>query len=276
MLLFRTLPLSVMMSAFILIGCQSNNTMTDQNANTSPNINHSAETKAIISEKGLSNYRWQLVSAIDSNKNNLTKLINIKDKVELSFNVNDSQRNVNFGVGCNSMSGHYTLKDNVLTISEVISTQMLCETDIDAAENILAKSMYGASQLTLTANKVPLLTQIANNGSVLVWKGELTSEAKYGVKPEIIYWQIASQTQPCPGSTTQKCLKVRPIVYNQQGIQTMQGEWRLFNGNIEGYTHDSTLDQILRLKRFTIDPVDVKGKQTVYVVDRVVESGLAE
>jgi len=105
--------------------------------------------------------------------------------------------------------------------------------------------------------------------------GSTLPEAKYQQQGDIVFWEVNHEPQTCPATNLKTCLKVRPVYYNQQGIKQGSGKWELFVDDIEGYEHDSSVDSVLRLKRFTIDPVDVKGKQFVYVLDMIVESSVA-
>ena len=70
------------------------------------------------------------------------------------------------------------------------------------------------------------------------------------------------------------CLKVREVQYDAQGIKTGTGDWVIFTDSIEGYKHDSSIEQIIRLKRYDVDPADIKGKNVIYEFDQVVESSI--
>ena len=157
---------------------------------------------------------------------------------------------------------------------------MYCE-DLDPAERLMAQLMPGNSKLKLSVENSSkstttqlLLTQEFATGETLIWQGTATAEAKYQQQPDLVFWEVNHQLQDCPNPNQKTCLKVRPVYYDEQGIKKGVGDWDIFVDNIEGYNHDSSVDTVLRLKRFTVDPVEVKGKQFVYVFDRIVESSV--
>ena len=227
-----------------------------------PEINH-------VTAADLSRYQWTLVSAVDSGNLRLEPLTAIKDQVKLSFGQLKGVDILRYTVGCNTVTGRLQLIDSVMSVQEGVSTKMFCE-DLDDAEKLLNHAMHGDSQLSLKQGAVPILTQLAGANTTLVWQGALSSEAKYG-KAEMIFWAVDHEVEPCPDGTTRECLKVKPIHYDANGVKLSEGQWSLFDGEIEGYTHDSEHDQVLRLKRYTDD-----AKKAVYVLDTVVESLLVK
>lgn len=285
----KILPLSVALLAatLTLTSCQ-NSTPIDSIPTQSVVIKspaaHVTQTVPLIDEDvaqgvdinvdTLKRYNWTLVSAVDSSNLFLEPLSDITDQVTLSFRQLKGVDILRYSAGCNTVIGRLTLEANVLTVEEGISTKRYCE-ELDDAERLLNSAMEGDSQLSLKESIVPILTQIANDNTTLVWQGGLTAKAKYG-KGDIIFWAVDHETEPCPDGTTKACLKIKPITYDKQGIKTGEGEWRLFNGEIEGFNHDERRDQVLRLKRYTVDPSSEKGKKSVYVLDTVVESLLVK
>lgn len=239
---------------------------------------NSAEAKAVIDSKTLASYDWTLISAMDGNNQPLAPLIAVKDQVTLNFAEQNGTNTVGFSVGCNRMGGSYELASNVMTVGNVMSTQMFCQ-DLDAAEKLLSGVMQGDSQLSYKEGAAPVLTLIDSShakNTTLVWQGKMNAQAKYQQKGETVFWAVDHKAQPCPDGTTKECLKVKPVTYNEQGVKTDEGNWMLFSGEIQGFTHDAKQDQVLRLKRYTLNPSDVKGKQFAYVLDMVVESQMVK
>ena len=73
------------------------------------------------------------------------------------------------------------------------------------------------------------------------------------------------------------CLQVKPITYDDQGIKTSEGEWSVFNGEIDGYQHDGKNDQVLRLQRYQLDSDEIsEDEEYAYVLDAVIESSVVE
>jgi len=60
---------------------------------------------------------------------------------------------------------------------------------------------------------------------------------------------------------------------SQQGLRVgTPGEWMPLYQDIEGYTHEPGVRNVLRLKRFTIKNPPVDAPATAYVLDTVIES----
>ncbi|MDO5768709.1 MAG: META domain-containing protein [Psychrobacter sp.] len=276
----KILPLgaAILVSMMTLVGCQnttpieqSNQKIEQTQDNAKMTQVNTADAKQAMTIDQLSQYHWKLLSAVDGNNKPMSTLEAGKEVARLSFQQQQGQIGASFGVGCNAMNGQAALKGNVLTLSQVISTEMMCDPQTNQAETLLAQAMQGSSQLALKAGTTPILTQVAANKTTLVWQGVMTAEAKYG-PGETVFWAVDHKAQPCPDGSAKACLKIKPITYNDQGIKTSEGDWSLFNGEIEGYTHDGKHDEVLRLQHYIVNPTDVKGNKNVYVLDTVIET----
>ena len=236
----------------------------------------------------LSDYRWTLMSAIDNKAQSLSTLMAAKDQVRLSFNQYQGQNTLSYSVGCNTISSVYQLQGSVLTVEDSMSTKMSCG-DLDIAENNLIELMQGDSQLVLTENDQaqedqPILTQLTSEATTLVWEGNLTAQAKYNSKGETVFWAVNAKKTLCEDNTSELCLQVKPIIYDDQGIKSSEGEWTPFVGVIDGYQHDGKHDEVLRLQRYQLDNSTKADNETLnessetyaYVLDAVIESSVAE
>ena len=280
MLSAKTLFITMVTGSLLLTGCQKIDSLTSQSTAAQSNTMINTENKLTLNAATLADYHWQLLSAKDKQGEPLSALEAIKDQVRLKFYLQQSTQYASFTVGCNSMSGNFTISNQQLKIGDVMSTEMYCE-DLDPAERLMAQLMPGNSKLKLSVENSSkstttqlLLTQEFATGETLIWQGTATAEAKYQQQPDLVFWEVNHQLQDCPNPNQKTCLKVRPVYYDEQGIKKGVGDWDIFVDNIEGYNHDSSVDTVLRLKRFTVDPVEVKGKQFVYVFDRIVESSV--
>ena len=86
---------------------------------------------------------------------------------------------------------------------------------------------------------------------------------------------MAAQTEPCshPLIPNMKCLKVRERHYDANGLQSGQpGEWQPLYQNIEGYTHEAGVRNVLRVKRYAIKNPPADAPSSAYVLDMVIES----
>lgn len=263
----------------------------------------SAEEQMIAS---LSRYRWTLISATDKGAQPLNRLLDIKDQVRLSFSQYQGENTLSYSVGCNTMSAGYELQGHTLTIEDGMSTKMSCG-ELDKAENDLSQMMQGKSQLTLVVDNSatkenpneqtakddnskdnnakdansqspkPILTQVTIDATTLVWEGKLTSQAKYNSKGETVFWAVNAKKIACAENSSEMCLQVKPITYDDQGIKVSEGKWSAFTGEIDGYQHDGMHDEVLRLQRYQLDYNEsAEDEEYAYVLDAVIESAVVE
>ena len=255
-------------------------TVTDATLNTDTAPDTANDTKLTAEQemiKDLARYRWTLLDIDDKSGGPvITTLVDIKEQVTLLFNQNQGQNTLNYSVGCNTISAVYQLQGQTLTTEESMSTKMLCE-DLNKAENRLNTLMQGSSQLSLTEGENPVLTQVTSNAITLTWEGKLTSQAKYNSKGETVFWAVNAQKVACADDSSEMCLQVKPITYDDQGIKVSEGEWAAFTGEIDGYQHDGMHDEVLRLQRYELDSNEsTEGEEYAYVLDAVIESAVAE
>ena len=255
-------------------------TVTDATLNTDTAPDTANDTKLTAEQemiKDLARYRWTLLDIDDKSGGPvITTLVDIKEQVTLLFNQNQGQNTLNYSVGCNTISAVYQLQGQTLTTEESMSTKMLCE-DLNKAENRLNTLMQGSSQLSLTEGENPVLTQVNSNAITLTWEGKLTSQAKYNSKGETVFWAVNAKKVACADDSSEMCLQVKPITYDDQGIKVSEGEWSAFTGEIDGYQHDGMHDEVLRLQRYELDSNEsTEGEEYAYVLDAVIESAVAE
>lgn len=305
---FSVLP-SILAVSLALTACQeasmpSENDVQTENANevdgnaATPDAtleNDESKAAEMSTEEqmiaNLTRYRWTLMSASDKGAQPLNTLLDIKDQVRLSFSQYQGENSLNYSVGCNTMSAGYQLQGQTLTIEDVMSTKMSCG-ELDKAENQLNQLMQGENQLTLVLDSnvengstdnanaerhQPILTQITSDAATLVWAGKLTSQAKYNSKGETIFWAVNAKKVACAEKSSELCLQVKPITYDDQGIKVSEGEWTAFNGEIDGYQPDGMHDEVLRLQRYELDANEnEEAQEYAYVLDAVIESSVVE
>lgn len=227
----------------------------------------------------LSHYRWILSTATDKKTQPIDALNFINDQVIFTFNQYQGQNTISYTVGCNTMNAAFELESDKLIIEDSMSTKMSCE-DLNAAENQLNELMQGDSQLSMVESTPPMLTQVTSDSVTLVWEGVMTAQAKYNSKGETVFWAVKANSKPCVENSVQRCLQVKPVTYDEQGIKTAEGEFAEFNGVIDGYEHSDTHDEVLRLQRFKTDVdtvlVDNSDSKYAYVLDMVIESSAVE
>jgi hypothetical protein len=115
-------------------------------------------------------------------------------------------------------------------------------------------------------------------GDTLRFAGEPTPDARHGGPGERLFLEVAAQRVPChhPLMPGYRCLHVREIAYDDNGIQRAGGDWRFLYQDIEGYTHEPGVRNVLRLTRYRIANPPADGSSIAYVLDMVVESEVVE
>jgi heat shock protein HslJ len=227
--------------------------------------------------KDLESYQWELeyilangmaeVGALSVPQDNPTKP---RRYPMLSF---DNGR-ANYSVGCNQLSSSFTMTPvGIANMVNSVSTLMACPADVAKSEKILQQKMQGPSELKIMkfSKETAKLFQTSNDGSELVWQGTLKPDVKYG-KGETLYLEIAPQDERCDQVTYKRCLMVREIIYNEQGIKTSQGQWHKLYEKIEGYEKSPSQGNIIRVKRYRTPPTDTKGYGNLYVLDIIIET----
>ena len=280
----------------------TNNTADNSDSTSDATIkNNTTKVDKISVEEqminNLSRYRWTLISATDKGAQPLNRLLDIKDQVRLSFSQYQGENTLSYSVGCNTMSAGYELQGHTLTIEDGMSTKMSCG-ELNKAENDLSKLMQGEGQFTLVVDNnssinedskndnskdvnlksdKPILTQVTSDATTLVWEGKLTSQAKYNSKGETVFWSVNAKKIVCAENSSEMCLQVKPITYDDQGIKVSEGKWSAFTSEIDGYQHDGVHDEVLRLQRYQLDYNEsAEDEEYAYVLDAVIESAVTE
>lgn len=174
--------------------------------------------------------------------------------------------------GCNSMGGSWQLDaQGQLVVGRMASTMKACEPALMEADRALAAVLAQPLNVKLEAGASPRLTLATAKPQTLVLTGQPTPESLYGA-PAREFLEVAAQTVPCP-SGAGPCLQVRERRFDDKGLRIdPPGEWRVFQGTIEGWQHTPGISNVLRLKRFQ-RPGDAPA---LYVLDMVIESAVAK
>ncbi len=142
-----------------------------------------------------------------------------------------------------------------------------------AADSTLSAILGQPLGVELPAGGEPALRLLSPTGQLLVFSGQPTPESLYG-KATRIFLEVAPQTVDCAGASTGgRCLQVRERRFDAQGLRIdPPGEWRTFDGIIEGYTHTPGVRNVLRVDRYQRRQAPADASRHVYVLDLVVES----
>ncbi len=220
---------------------------------------------------GLGANHWRLAEAHDAQGGALEALLVRADApVQLDF----ADGRVAVGNTCNRMGGGYSVEGDTLKFERFASTMMACvDPKLAALDQEVGKRLEGALQAeTPDAATLKLTTA---TGDVLVFKGEPTAETRYGGPGERVFLEVAADAKPCPHPLIpdKQCLQVREVQFDDKGLKTgTPGEFQNFYADIEGYTHEPGVRNVLRVKRYKIANPPADAPNQAYVLDMVVES----
>ena len=222
----------------------------------------------------LARYHWHLTRAIDPDGARLDALFARDDKpVQLDFVDN----RLAVSNTCNLMNGGYQLADGQLKVDPMAQTMMACaDPKLAALDAAVSKRLEGNSRVELDGNEdSPQLKLTTEAGDRLTFAGKPTADSRYGGEGQQMFMEVAAETAACnhPLIPDKQCLQVRELVYGDNGVVSGEaGEWEPLYQDIEGYTHEAGVRNVLRLKRYTVANPPADGSSIAYVLDMVVES----
>jgi heat shock protein HslJ len=272
----RLLPLAL---PFLLAACPepgSNAPAADTEpapASTMASPASAATPAASDANADLVRYHWRLQDATDANGKRIDALF-VRDGKPLQLDFADGR--VAVANACNRMGGGYSLEGESLTVARMASTMMACaDPKLMALDGEIGKRIEGASKLDFLGGDTPTLTLANAAGDKLVFAGEPTAATRYGGPGERVFLEVAARTKPCshPLVPGKQCLQVREVKYDEQGLKVgTPGPFENFYDDIEGYTHEDGVRNVLRVDRYTVENPPADGSSHAYVLDMVVES----
>jgi len=181
---------------------------------------------------------------------------------------------------CNLVGAGYTLDGNRLQVSRPMSTLRACaDGELMALEQRVTAALPQAQRLDVQAGTTaaPRLTMHFADGSRWEFAGLPTPATRYGSAGERIFLEVAPERVACnhPLMPNAQCLRVRDVRFADNGVRQGTGEWRIFQGEIEGYQHERGIRNVVRVQRYSLArngqlPADAPSH--AYVLDMVVES----
>jgi len=230
-----------------------------------------APVAEISLQRTLESHRWTLDAASTANGQRIDALPAGAGR-PIVFNFAEGR--VNIEGGCNRIFGGYQIDaDGRLRVDRMASTMMACEPAAMKADAALSELLAEPAKIELVPGAEPALKLITPANATLTFKGQMTPEARYGPSTRV-FLEVAAQTVACknPLSGASACIQVRERHFDAQGLVVgTPGAWQPFYDPIEGYTHQSGVRNVLRLKRFDRG-ASAGGPAFVYVLDLVVES----
>jgi heat shock protein HslJ len=256
----RTLPLW----AALVVGLPAH----AAEAASQPTPNRRAADPALV--RSLQGHVWTLQSGTEATGQPIDGLVLPGQAFKLRF---DGARLAISG-GCNNITGSWRLSpQNQLMVGRLAATMKACEAPLMKADAALSAVLAQHLDLQLQAGAAPSLRLVSPTRQTLLLSGEPTLESRYGA-PTRIFLEVEPQTVECvSGVMRTQCLRVRERRFDAQGLRIEPpGEWRIFHGAIEGYTHTPGVRNVLRINRYQRQQVPADASRYVYVLDMVVES----
>lgn len=220
----------------------------------------------------LPRYHWRLSEATSADGKRIDALFARPDKpLQLDF-VRDRLGVAN---ACNRIGGGFRVEGDRLKAGPLASTMMACnDPALAALDSAISQRLESGPKLGLHGGDTPTLRLITDAGDTLVFAGEPTSETRYGGEGETVFLEVAPETKPCshPLIPGKQCLQVRERKYAENGTVASTGDWQPLYQDIEGYTHEPGVRNVLRLKRFAVKNPPADASSSAYVLDMVVES----
>jgi len=195
-----------------------------------------------------------------------------------TFQMRFQDARVSIQGGCNTMNGSWRLNpQGQLMLGRLAATMKACDAALMKADATLSAVLAQHLDVELQPGEKPTLRLVSPSRQTLVFSGQPTPESLYG-KATRIFLEVAPQTVECvSGVMRGQCLQVRERRFDQHGLRIEPpGEWRIFHGGIQGYTHTPGVRNVLRINRYQRQQVPADASRYVYVLDMVVESEIVK
>jgi heat shock protein HslJ len=217
-------------------------------------------------------YRWSLDSATDGQKARIDAVFPPGDR---RFVFGFAGGRLSVKGGCNTMTGSYAITPaRQLKTGRMAATMMACEPALMQADAALSKLLAQPLGIEVVTGQQPQLRLVATTGEALMLTGTATPETLYGPGTRM-FLEVAARPVPChkPMIPDATCLQVRERHFGEDGLPSgAPGKWRPLYENIEGFTHQEGVRNVLRVKRFKRSHPPADASANVYVLDLIVES----
>jgi len=224
----------------------------------------------------LSAYHWDLAQAHDRNGAPQPGWAPPATRQGQPLRLSFADGRVSVSGLCNRLGASYTLQGSKISISPVVGTMMACpEAAVMQYEQALGQRLPHAATWRIDQGQGgPALTLTFNDGATWTLAGTPTDQTRFGTAGQTLFMEVSAQRIPCshPLMPGKQCLQVREVRFDAQGLKTGHGEWQAFYDEIEGYTHEPGIRNVLRVKRYERPQAPADASRYAYVLDMVVES----
>jgi heat shock protein HslJ len=235
-------------------------------------------TPASAETTTLTAYHWQLRDATDRSGKRIDALF-ARPQLPLQLDFRDGRLGV--ANACNRLGGGYRIENGRLRLGPMAQTLMACsDPALAKLDEAIGQRLQSNPRLDVQSSSGdPHLRLATDAGDTLDFVGQPTAETRYGGAGETIFLEVDAQTQPCshPLIRDKRCLKVRERRYDANGLPAgVPGEWHALYQDIEGYTHEAGVRNVLRVKRYAIKNPPADAPSQAYVLDMVIESEIVK
>lgn len=260
------------LTALCLLALATACSPVDRNAD--PAQASAATGAAAFDADRLSTHHWALTEATAADGSRIDALFPRADKpLQLDF----ADGRISVSNTCNRIGGSYTLDGGQLSVGGLAQTEMACaDAALMQSDAAIGQSLQAGGTLRHDGADTLVLTTPA--GETLRFTGNPTADTRYGGPGERVFLEVAAQRVPCHHAMMPdyQCLHVREIGYGDNGVKTSEGEWEFLYQDIEGYTHQAGIRNVLRLTRYDVANPPADGSSIAYVLDMAVESEVVD
>lgn len=286
----RPLLLAAALSSVLLAACAAPSTNADKTADAKPDASAPVQSGAQPESGGapnavksdpmpassvaLSGYTWNLDTATDAAGKPIA-LLQREGKYGLKLSFNGD--NLGVSGGCNHVGAGFKLAGDRIEIGAFRTTLMACQDQrLMQMDSAISEQLKGSARFAIEGEAPqPRLLLTTASGAKLALSGEPTAETRYGSAGTTMFLEVDSQLRKCshPLIPNYQCLWVRERKYDDNGIALKPSdEWHFLYQNIEGYTHEAGIRNVVRVKKFDIKNPPADASSVAYVQDMVIES----
>jgi heat shock protein HslJ len=262
----RPLALIAIPALLLATACTPASRTTDAAASSSAPAGFDADR--------LADHHWRLTDASAADGSRIDALFPRADNpLQLDF----ADGRVSVSNTCNRMGGRYTLDGDAFATGDLAQTLMACaDQALMQSDAAIGERLRAGGALRFDGDDTLVLATAG--GDTLRFTGVPTADTRFGGPGERVFLEVAAQRVPCHHAMIPdyQCLHVREIVYGDDGVKQSEGQWQFLYQDIEGYTHEPGVRNVLRLKRYTVANPPADASSIAYVLDMVVESELVD
>lgn len=218
----------------------------------------------------LTGHHWRLEAATAADGGAIDALAANPD-APLQLDFGDGR--VTVSNACNRMAADFNLDADQLGFGPMVSTEMACAEPLMAMEREAHIRLSGEHRFRMDDGEPPRLRLVNPHGDTLVFAGTPTARTRHGGTPERVFLEVAAERMEChhPLMPEHRCLRVREVHYDGQGLKQGTGEWEPLYGEIEGFEHRPGVRTVLRLDRYRRPEAPADASAVAHVLDMVVE-----